>query len=150
MTMGDARAVSCTGNGCTRRAVLTGAGAAGLTGVLAACGDETTPPPPPPRASTAGPSTSVLTTTAALTVGGGTVVEGVLVVQPTAGVYKAYDAACPHKGVMVSAPKDGVITCAAHKSTFKLEDGSRISGPATQGLNPVNINVDGTNIVRAA
>ncbi|MEU1360533.1 Rieske (2Fe-2S) protein [Micromonospora zamorensis] len=77
------------------------------------------------------------------------VAEGVLVVQPEAGTFKAYDAACPHQGVRVGAPRDGVITCPAHNSTFSPGDGARLGGPATKGLTEIPVRVDGTTIVRA-
>ena len=132
----------CTG----RRALLAGAGAAGL---LAACGDESSPPAAEPTAGPASaapsPATS-LANTADIPVGGGTVVGGVLLVQPVAGSFKAYNAACPHKGVNVTAPKDGVATCPAHKSTFAIADGARMSGPATSGLKEIPIKVEAGRI----
>ena len=67
-------------------------------------------------------------------VGGGVKTGNVLVVQPQQGVFRAYDTTCPHAGVAVGAPSGGVITCAAHDSKFKVNDGSRISGPAARGL----------------
>ncbi|MET8094509.1 Rieske (2Fe-2S) protein [Micromonospora sp. NPDC005220] len=128
----------------SRRALLTGAGAVGAAGLLSACGagDSSTGQ----EAATVG---SVLTSTADVPVGGGTVSGGVLVVQPEAGTFKAYDATCPHQGVRVGAPRDGVITCPAHNSTFAVSDGSRRGGPATRGLTEIPITVDGTTITRA-
>jgi nitrite reductase/ring-hydroxylating ferredoxin subunit len=132
-----------------RRALLAGAGAAGL---LAACGDD--PAPPVSEATAAAtsaapaPATS-LASTAEVPVGGGTVVGDVLLVQPVAGTFKAYNAACPHKGVKVAAPKDGVATCPAHNSTFAIADGARMSGPATTGLKEIAIKVDAGRITQA-
>ncbi|WLS44333.1 Rieske (2Fe-2S) protein [Micromonospora profundi] len=127
----------------SRRALLTGAGAIGAAGVLSACGtgDESSPQP-------AAEPGAVLASTGDVPVGGGTLVGGVLVVQPEAGTFTAYDATCPHQGVRVGAPRDGVITCPAHNSTFAVGDGARLGGPATTGLTEVPIRVDGTNIVR--
>lgn len=135
-----------------RRAVLTGIGAVGLTGVLAACGSDDTSSTPAAGASatgSAGSTSGVLTAVADVPVGGGVVVGDVLVVQPASGTFKAYDVACPHQGVKVGTPQDGVITCPAHKSTFKAEDGSLVSGPATRGLTTVAVTVQGSDIVRA-
>ncbi|MEV4512701.1 Rieske (2Fe-2S) protein [Dactylosporangium sp. NPDC049525] len=135
-----------------RRALLVGAGAAGL---LTACGDDPAPPSTasPQQATTtdaaAAPSpASSLASTTDVPVGGGTVVGGVLVVQPVAGTFKAYNAACPHKGVKVNPPKDGVATCPAHNSTFAIADGARMSGPATSGLTEIAITVDGGRITQ--
>ncbi|WP_307871319.1 Rieske (2Fe-2S) protein [Micromonospora sp. M61] len=129
----------------SRRGLLTGAGALGAAGLLSACGAGDSPTGGP--ASTA-PGT-VLARTGDVPVGGGTVAEGVLVVQPEAGTFKAYDATCPHQGVRVGAPRDGVITCPAHNSTFSAGDGARLGGPATKGLTEIPVRVDGTTIVRA-
>jgi nitrite reductase/ring-hydroxylating ferredoxin subunit len=133
-----------------RRALLVGAGAAGL---LAACGDDPAPPAtsvPQQAATSAAPEPAAsLASTADVPVGGGTVVGDVLLVQPVAGTFKAYDAACPHKGVKVSPPKDGVATCPAHNSTFAIADGARMSGPATSGLKEIAITVDGSRIKQA-
>ena len=150
---------SCVG----RRAVLTGIGAVGLTGFLAACGNDDpsstpsagaagTASTPSAGAATAEPSASTsgpLTATADVPVGGGVVVNGVLIVQPESGTFKAYDAACPHQGVQLGAPKNDVITCPAHQSKFKADDGSRISGPAPHGLTEIAVTVQGADIVRA-
>ncbi len=132
-----------------RRALLVGAGAAGL---LTACGDDPAPPgaAPPQETTAAAPSPATsLASTADVPVGGGTVVGDVLLVQPVAGTFKAYNAACPHKGVKVITPKDGVATCPAHNSTFAIADGARMSGPATSGLKEIAITVDGGRITQA-
>ncbi|MFF5234718.1 Rieske (2Fe-2S) protein [Dactylosporangium sp. NPDC000521] len=135
-----------------RRALLAGAGA---TALLAACGSTEEGPAAAPAAGA--PSTAAsepapaasLASTAEVPVGGGEVVGDVLVVQPVAGTFKAYNAACPHKGVKVTAPKDGVATCPAHNSTFAIADGARMSGPATTGLTEIAIKVDGGRITKA-
>ncbi|MFC4020320.1 Rieske (2Fe-2S) protein [Micromonospora sp. GCM10011542] len=128
----------------SRRALLAGAGAVGAAGLLSACGAGDTPAGA--AAATAG---TVLARTGDVPVGGGTLVGGVLLVQPTAGTFKAYDATCPHQGVRIAAPRDGVSTCPAHNSTFAIADGARLGGPATRGLTEIAVRVDGTDIVRA-
>ncbi|MET7375927.1 Rieske (2Fe-2S) protein [Micromonospora arida] len=128
----------------SRRTLLTGAGAVGAAGLLSACGAGDSP-----TGQSAAPAGSVLANTTDVPVGGGTVTGGVLVVQPEAGTFKAYDATCPHQGVRVGAPLDGVITCPAHNSTFAVSDGSRQGGPATRGLTEIPIKVDNKTITRA-
>jgi len=147
----DEATVWCT----SRRALLAGLGGAGAAGLLAACGDDavSSPPGAAKSATSAGsPSASAgdgaLADTADVPVGGGTVVGSLLIVQPVAGTFKAYDAACPHKGVKVNPPKDGIATCPAHASTFSIADGARLAGPATRGLTAVAVVVKGTKIVR--
>lgn len=133
------------GAGPSRRAVLAGAGATGVTALLAACGADEEHPATP--ASTAvQPPAGGIAATGDIPVGGGKVVDGLLLVQPVAGTFRAYNAACPHKGVLVDAPANGVATCPAHKSTFSIVDGHHISGPATEGLSPVAITVDGNEV----
>ncbi|WP_158647326.1 Rieske (2Fe-2S) protein [Actinoplanes sp. ATCC 53533] len=70
-----------------------------------------------------------------------------LVTQPRPGKFRAFDATCPHRGVRVSPPSDGVITCMAHNSRFQESDGARISGPATGRLARISVSVQGESIV---
>ena len=104
------------------------------------------PEPPAPSPS---PSVAALANAGDVPVGGGVVSGPVLVVQPAQGEFKAFDAACPHKGVLVGAPADGIATCPAHKSTFSIKDGARISGPATTGLKEIPVKVENGAVVRA-
>ena len=73
----------------------------------------------------------------------------VVVTQPTEGDFKAFSAVCTHQGCAVKSSTDGNIPCPCHGSTFSLEDGSVITGPATTGLEAVEIAVDGDAISRA-
>lgn len=136
-----------TTTGPTRRTVLCGLAVA-LTapGALAACSSGGPAAPAPGTAPAPAGGTSV--PLADVPVGGGTVVRGdrpVVVVQPTAGTVKAFDASCPHQGATVGAPEGGVITCPAHQSRFDATTGAVQEGPAETGLTelPARI-VDGT------
>jgi Rieske Fe-S protein len=128
----------------TRRAVLVGVaavGAVGAAGLLAACGGDTSTPagagptttnpvaPPPP------PSPEVMHTTD-IPVGGGMVYKNanVVVTQPKAGEFKAFDATCRHLGCQVASVRDGKINCPCHGSQYNIADGSVAHGPATSGL----------------
>ncbi|GAA2337555.1 Rieske (2Fe-2S) protein [Dactylosporangium salmoneum] len=128
-----------------RRVLLAGLGGIGAATLLAACGDHATAQPAAPTQSAAGP----LADTNDVPVGGGIVSNGLLIVQPESGTFKVYDAACPHKGILVAAPQNGVATCPAHASTFSIKDGSRISGPTPTGLKEITVKVDGTKILKA-
>jgi nitrite reductase/ring-hydroxylating ferredoxin subunit len=135
----------------TRRVLLCCS--AGLSaGLLAGC-DTSRPAkavqPPPPSGPPAVPAADALAKTADIPVGGGVVSGSVLVVQPAQGEFKAYDAACPHKGVLVNAPAGGIATCPAHKSTFDIKDGARVSGPAATGLKEIPVKVENGAVVRA-
>ncbi|GAA0812203.1 Rieske (2Fe-2S) protein [Spirilliplanes yamanashiensis] len=88
----------------------------------------------------------LLTSTADVAVGGGKLLGQILVVQPTAGEFKAFSAVCPHRGARVSPPENGLITCYEHMSTFRDADGTVVSGPAVSGLTPIAVTVEGTAI----
>jgi len=126
--------------GLTRRRALCGlAVALAVPGALAACsssdGGAAAPPAPPPSG----------TPVSSIPVGGGTVVQGpngpVLLVQPTPGVVKAFNASCPHQGTTVDPPVDGTITCPNHGSQFDGASGALKKGPAASGLTPVSTQV---------
>jgi nitrite reductase/ring-hydroxylating ferredoxin subunit len=125
------------GPGLTRRRALCGLVVAlAAPGVLAACSSDGGSAPAPPPGGT--PVSSI-------PIGGGTLVQGpngpVLLVQPTAGVVKAYSAVCPHQGVTVDPPVDGTITCPGHGSQFAAATGALERGPAETGLTPVSTRV---------
>lgn len=153
-------------SGPARRTVVAAAGAAGLAVALTACGgsddDSSASADSPGAAGATGGSGSAdtgggaaagaaLTTTADIPEGGGKVFADrkVVVVQPTAGEYKAYSAVCTHQGCAVKSIADGVINCPCHNSNFSLTDGSVKSGPATKPLPEVPISVSGDSITLA-
>jgi Rieske Fe-S protein len=151
---------------CVSRRALLALGPAGLAAAVAGCtspdattstGTSRNGPADTPRsaapssAATSPPATSgasrKLTTTDAVPVGGGLVVSGILVVQPTKGTFKAFDARCPHLAAIVKPPKDGVITCPIHGSKFADTDGSLLKGPANRDLKELAIKVDADQIL---
>ncbi|MEH0581793.1 MULTISPECIES: Rieske (2Fe-2S) protein [Streptomyces] len=157
-------------SGPARRTVVAAAGAAGLSVALTACGgsdDDSSSSSSSAGASgstgsTAAASTggtgggnagagAALTKTADIPEGGGKVFasEKVVVVQPTAGTYKAFSAVCTHQGCAVKSISDGVINCPCHNSNFSIADGSVKSGPAQKPLPEVKINVSGDSITLA-
>lgn len=151
----------------SRRILLSAVGSACVTAAIAACSADPTPPvatttAPEPAGGLESPPGSPDTTetvtkaapqklaiTTEVPVGGGVVVSGILIVQPFPGLFKAFDARCPHLAAIVSPPRDGVITCQQHNSRFVDVDGARIDGPAPRGLKEVPIDVEGTTILRA-
>ncbi|MFF5188511.1 Rieske (2Fe-2S) protein [Streptomyces sp. NPDC000345] len=160
-------------SGPARRSVMAAAGAAGLSVALTACGgsDDDTSSSSASSGGTSGSTGSAgstgsgesastggdaaagsaLTTTSEIPEGGGKVfgAEKVVVVQPTAGTYKAFSAVCTHAGCSVKSISDGVINCPCHNSNFSIEDGSVKSGPATKALPEVKITVSGDSITLA-
>ncbi|MCX4740500.1 Rieske (2Fe-2S) protein [Streptomyces antibioticus] len=157
-------------SGPARRTVVTAAGAAGLAVALTACGGSDDGGASSSVSSggasgggsagassggtgggdnaAGGAGSGALTTTADIPEGGGKVFgsEKVVVVQPSAGTYKAYSAVCTHAGCGVKSVADGVINCPCHNSNFSIEDGSVKSGPATKPLPEVKITVSGDSI----
>ncbi len=119
-----------------RRTVLIGAAAA----PLAACAKagESTPSAPP----TAG---QVLASTAEVPVGSATVVDGTLIAQPQAGVFKGFVARCTHAGCALKV-SDGAVVCPCHGSRFAF-DGSVERGPAVEPLVVRAVTVRGGEIV---
>jgi Rieske Fe-S protein len=73
--------------------------------------------------------------------GGGTILaaHGVVVTQPSAGVFAAFSATCTHLGCTVRAVAGGTINCFCHGSRFRITDGSVAGGPAPHPLPRVPI-----------
>ena len=144
-----------TTSGMNRRRALTGIAAAGIGApLLAACGGDddgstATDPRTPPAA--AGLRRGRLGPTSEVPVGGGTVFadQEVVVTQPTEGDFKAFTAVCTHQGCIVGKVEDNTIMCPCHGSAFSAEDGSVTTGPATEPLGAVEINVKGDEITLA-
>ncbi|MFF3334969.1 Rieske (2Fe-2S) protein [Streptomyces sp. NPDC002888] len=164
-------------SGPARRTVVAAAGAAGLTAALTACGssDDSSSSStdtsssagsagstgstggtdagssPSAAASSGAGGGTALTTTAEIPEGGGKVFadQKVVVVQPTAGEFKAFSAVCTHQGCAVKSIADGVINCPCHNTNFSVTDGSVKSGPAKKPLPPVQITVSGDQITLA-
>ena len=77
-----------------------------------------------------------VTATTAIPVGGGVVFTelGVVITQPTPGIFVGFDSTCPHRGCGVRAVAAGTINCFCHGSRFRIDDGSVAGGPAEQPL----------------
>jgi nitrite reductase/ring-hydroxylating ferredoxin subunit len=151
----------------TRRALLAGAGSAGLLAVLCTgtgCGKQSAAgagpagaaSPTPAANPTAAPSPTTapgfLASAADIPVGGGKVLarERVLLVQPAAGTIKAFDARCPHQGTILPEPdSSGVITCQGHYAQFRAADGSLLGGPSPSALVPIAVKVTDGQVLRA-
>jgi nitrite reductase/ring-hydroxylating ferredoxin subunit len=147
-----------------RRQALCGVIALGVLGpaALTACSKEQSFGQPSSGSSSGGKATgapppaggAALAQVSQVPVGGGFVATApdgrkIVISQPTAGVYKAFDARCTHQGVIVGAPVGGTITCPAHGSKFSAADGSVTNPPAQAPLAAVNVQVSGQNIVLA-
>ena len=149
----------------TRRAMLAGAGAAGVAVTLSACGTASdnggsNPPAGDPPATTGGaPATNAAAppTSAAppagsgiktsdIPVKGGKIVQDTVITQPAKGTFKAFSAICTHQGCTVGSVADNVIHCPCHKSAFNATDGSVKNGPAAKPLPAKKVTVNGDTI----
>lgn len=134
------------------------AGAGLIAAALAACGDSdggsSNSGSKPKQATRSADGAVVLARTGEVNVNSGVVVttpdgDPIVVVQPQAGTFKAFSAVCTHQGTTINAPVDGVMTCPNHGSQFFAANGSVKRGPAARALAPVEIKVQGTDIVLA-
>ena len=119
--------------GTTRRGLLLGAGAAGIAVTLAGCGSSGGGN----SDSGSGGGTSAIKTSD-IPVGSGKIFDEVVVTQPAAGQFKAFDGHCTHQRCLVTAVHGDTITCPCHGSTYSIKDGSATSGPAKdEGTGPL-------------
>lgn len=146
--------------GARRRALFTGAGAIGVAGLLAACGDDETPQggnntstptgnaPAPTGAPTGDPGDAVLAKKSDIPVGGGKIFgeQLVVVTQPTAGTFAAFSAMCTHQQCILAKVENGTINCGCHGSRFSITDGSVKNGPATGRLEKKQLKIEGDDI----
>ena len=150
----------------TRRAMLAGAGAAGVAVTLAACGTEpdnggSNPTAAAPAATTGGaPATTGAAASSPAGNGGGGIktadipVKGgkifkdtdTVITQPAAGTFKAFSATCTHQGCPVGSVSANVIHCPCHNSAYNATDGSVKNGPANKPLTPKTVTVSGDTI----
>jgi Rieske Fe-S protein len=81
-------------------------------------------------------------------VGGGKIFNGAVVVtQPAAGTFKAFNATCTHQGCTVSEVTASGISCPCHGSVFSINDGSVVQGPATKPLTVMKVTADNGTLV---
>jgi nitrite reductase/ring-hydroxylating ferredoxin subunit len=144
----------------SRRALLFGVGAAGVTSVLAACSDDNSSTPPNNTPLTNAPQTTapadsggnsggnVLAKTTDIPEGGGKIfaAQSVVVTQPAKGQFKAFSSICTHMKCPVGNVSGGTINCDCHGSKYSVTDGSVKNGPATKPLEEKTITVAGGDI----
>jgi Rieske Fe-S protein len=142
--------------GLSRRSVLNGCGLCVVGGVIgfavATNSDAAKPKSPHAQANAYGTTPAAgdkpLATVDQVPAGGGLILNGAKVVltKDNAGTVRAFSITCPHQGCPVGSVSGGVIVCPCHGSTFALDTGDRVSGPATSGLTAVAVTVTGNEI----
>ncbi|GAC55965.1 putative iron-sulfur protein [Gordonia hirsuta DSM 44140 = NBRC 16056] len=130
-----------------RRTVLAGAGAAAVALAATACTGTAGRVTAPLSTTVRADGVTVLAATDQVPVGGAVVAGDVVITQPEAGRYEGLSSVCTHQGCAVTAQGADLI-CPCHQSKFAL-DGSVQRGPAARPLPPVQIAVDGDDIVLA-
>src|SRR6266542_3053632 len=132
----------------SRRAVLAGAAGVGVAAALAACSDNSSSSGGTPGESTGGDTGASIAKKSDIPEGGGKIFpqERVVITQPTAGTFKAFDATCQHQFCLVTSVTGGTINCDCHGSKYGLADGSVKAGPTTKALIPKTVTVDGDNL----
>ena len=151
----------------TRRGVLGGAAAVGGAAVLAACGSDDGGGDAATEPGTGAEETEainegedlaegddpadegILVAAAEVPIGGGVILGAskVVVTQPSEGTFKGFSSTCTHQGCQVSSVEGDTITCACHNSTFSVDDGSVLGGPATAPLPEVPVALAGDQVV---
>src|SRR4051794_2728452 len=106
----------------SRRIIFQGLGSLGVAVALAGCGGSSGAGDT--EVSAGASSGTALATTDEVPVGGGIVLsdEGVVLTQPTAGVFKAFAAVCTHQGAALDAVGSDGIECPLHGSRFSIAD----------------------------
>jgi nitrite reductase/ring-hydroxylating ferredoxin subunit len=153
-------------DGARRSVLLRGAvvlGAVGVGGALSRVGggsldtvpsaaEQSSTPTAAPTAAPAGGAAKVpagpakaLGPASKVPVGGGHLFAAakVVVTQPTAGVYKAFDARCTHQQCLLTDFSGGTINCVCHGAKFSIADGSAVKLPATVPLPAKTVTVAG-------
>jgi Rieske Fe-S protein len=131
------------------RALGAGTAVVAASAALAGCGGGGSGSAAPGTTGSAAGSSATVPT-AKVPVGSGVIVSdggGVVVVQPTAGVFKAFSASCPHQGCLVDSIDSKTITCPCHGSQFNVATGAVVQGPAQRGLTALTATVTGADVI---
>ena len=130
----------------TRRTVLAGAAGISAATLLAACGSDEAPPLP--AATSPQQPAETLGNVNDIPVSGGIIYadRDVIVTQPSLGEFRAFGAKCTHKGCVLAAVRNNIISCNCHNAKYSATDGAVEGGPATEPLPARRIRVDGNTI----
>ena len=148
----------------SRRSVLEGAGVALAAGTIGYVGfvalgpapdagrrSTTTPARTTAPAGSDGEDSHVLAAVDDIPDGGGIVLsDDKLVLTRDGDAVRCFSAVCTHEGCLVAGVQDGEIRCPCHGSAFDAATGAVVHGPATEPLEPEEIEITDQGEVRRA
>lgn len=72
----------------------------------------------------------------------------VIITQPKAGVYRAFNATCTHMGALIGAidQTGSTLICEAHGARFNSDSGKVTGGPAPKPLTKYTVTTTGTTL----
>jgi len=70
----------------------------------------------------------------------------VLVTQPKAGVFRAFNPSCTHQGFQLSGISGANLVCNVHGAQFSTNTGAVTKGPASRALGKYTISQTGTTL----
>jgi Rieske Fe-S protein len=133
----------------SRRSVLEGAGVALAAGTLGYVGFMALGPAPGTDDDSSGqgsgddePDSHLLAAVDDIPDGGGIVLtDDKLVLTRDGDTVRCFSAVCTHQGCLVAGVDDGQIRCPCHGSAFDAATGAVVHGPATEPLEPEEIEI---------
>ncbi|MEY2816230.1 MAG: hypothetical protein RJA78_806 [Actinomycetota bacterium] len=66
----------------------------------------------------------------------------VLITQPKAGVFRAFNPACTHEGFRIGSISGTNVVCPVHRATFDINTGNATRGPASRPLQKYTVSVE--------
>lgn len=70
----------------------------------------------------------------------------VVITQPKAGTFKAFNPLCTHQPVMISAMSGTNLVCQQHNGMFNTTTGAVTGGPPRRALTSYKVTVSGTSV----
>ncbi len=72
--------------------------------------------------------------------------QSIFVTQPSAGVFRAFNALCTHQGGIVNRVSGSNMICPSHGARFDSNTGNPAGGPARRALAKIKITVSGNDL----